>query len=166
MHACRKVTHGHDDLSIFFIWHYKPLFCNNNLDSPCKINTILVMVVFILCSKTFKFQADSYLMDEGEQNQQHDSAALCRRRASIETNFIHLLWPKKNAFATSHILSGKKYQGSDGIWPANAQTPPKWPWNANTTFPHSGNPVTVLTLWNRSHQWRRLSQWWWDMWAW
>lgn len=32
VHACRKVIQGYDDLSIFFIWHYKPLFCNINLD--------------------------------------------------------------------------------------------------------------------------------------
>lgn len=29
------------------------------------------MVVFILCSKAFQFQADLYLVDEGEQNQRN-----------------------------------------------------------------------------------------------
>lgn len=62
-------------------------FVTLTLILPCKINTILVMVVFILCSKAFKFQGDLYLMDEGEQNQCN---TMCRWQASIETNFI--LW--------------------------------------------------------------------------
>lgn len=91
-------------------------------------------------------------MDEGEQNQctMIQLPCVADERQSKPTLFISFNLELHLLLNISSVE--KKKQVSDLIWRANAQTHQKWPWNANTTFPHSSNPVTVQTLWNRSHQ--------------
>lgn len=93
MHACRKVIHGYDDLSIF-LYDIITLFCNINLDPPCKNKYYFSYGSFyFVLSKAFKFQADLYLMIKGGRKcNMIFLAALYIWKGWLENNCIHSLW--------------------------------------------------------------------------